>query len=83
MATKSRPTGHGTVQKIPVREYHIIPEEDGWAVERDEALTGLFAHDLGTAIAQAVRAAERDHHNGLDVMVCVQEADGHCRKVWP
>jgi hypothetical protein len=33
--------------------------------------------------AQAVAAAQRDHHNGLDVMVCVQEADGHCRKVWP
>ncbi len=66
-----------------IREYHVIPEEDGWVVERDEALTGLFAHDLEAAVAQAVRAAERDHHNGLDVMVCVQESDGHCRKVWP
>jgi hypothetical protein len=33
--------------------------------------------------AQAVAAAQRDHHNGLDAMVCVHEADGHCRKVWP
>ncbi|MES2473449.1 MAG: DUF2188 domain-containing protein [Pseudomonadota bacterium] len=69
--------------KTQLREYHVIPDEDGWLVERDEALTGLFAHDLEAAVAQAVRAAERDHHNGLDVMVCVQEADGHCRKVWP
>lgn len=69
--------------KAQIREYHVIPEDDGWVVERDEALTGLFAHDQHVAIAQAVAAAQRDHHNGLDVIVCVQEPDGHCRKVWP
>ena len=87
MASRYRPTGNGTVQKLPRkghdREYHIIPEDDGWVVERDEAVTGLFAYELEAAIAQAVKAAERDHHNGLDVMVCVQEPGGHCRKVWP
>lgn len=86
--TKLTKTGNGTIQKLSApqaqtREYHVVPDDDGWLVERDAALTGLFAHDLHAAIAQAVKAAERDSHNGLEVMVCVQEADGHCRKVWP
>jgi hypothetical protein len=46
-------------------------------------VTGLFAHDLHAAVAQAVACAQRDQHNGLDVLVCVQERGGHCRKVWP
>jgi hypothetical protein len=57
---------------VQTREYHVVPEADGWVVERDEALTGLFAHDQHAAIAQAVAAAQRDHHSGLDMMVCVQ-----------
>jgi hypothetical protein len=36
---------------------------------------------LGLGIATPV--AQRDQHNGLDVMVCVQEPDGPYRKVWP
>lgn len=83
MAKTYRPTGNGTEQQVALREYHVIPEGDGWVVERDEAVTGLFAHDLHAAVAQAVACAQRDQHNGLDVMVCVQERGGHCRKVWP
>ena len=81
--TKLRPTGNGTVQRNPIVEYHIVPHGDRWDVERDDAFTGSFAHNLNTAIGLATAAAQREQHNGLEVMVCVQEPSGQCRKVWP
>jgi hypothetical protein len=48
-----------------------------------DAFIGSFAYDVNTAIGLATAAAHRDRHNGLDVMVCVQQPDGHCQKVWP
>jgi hypothetical protein len=68
-------------RKAHDREYHIVPEGDGWYVERDDTVTGLFAYDVDDAISLAVPVAQRDLHNGLDVIVCVQERDGRCRKV--
>jgi hypothetical protein len=50
--------------------------------ERDDAFIGSFAFDVNTAIGLAIAGAQRDLHNGPDVMVCVQESDEHCRKVW-
>jgi hypothetical protein len=38
---------------------------------------------VNTAIGLATAAAQRDHHNGLDAIVCVQQSDGHCQHVWP
>ena len=35
------------------------------------------------AIDWAVAAAQRDRDKGLDVMVCVQQPDGTCKKIWP
>jgi hypothetical protein len=65
------------------REYHIVPEGDGWIVESGDTVTGLFSYSRQEAITLALPSALRDMHNGLDVMVCVQERDGRCRKVWP
>ena len=64
-------------------EYHVVPNGARWDVERDDAHTGSFSYNVHTAIGLAVSAAQRDQHNGVDVMVCVQESDGSCRKVWP
>ena len=79
----TRPTGNGTQQTFPLIEYHVIPHGEHCDIERDDAFTGAFAYDLDIAIGLAIAAAARDHHNGDDVMVCVQQKDGHCRKVWP
>jgi hypothetical protein len=76
MASKAKRKPHD-------REYHIVPEGDGWIVERDDTVTGLFSYSRQEAITLALPMALRDTHNGLDVMVCVQERDGRCRKVWP
>ena len=73
----------GTVARALTVEYHVVPNGRRWDVERDDAFFGSFAFDVNTAIGLAIAGAQRDLHNGLDVMVCVQESDGHCRKVWP
>ncbi len=69
--------------RTPLIEYHIVPHGDHWDVERDDAFIGSVAHDVHAAIHLATAAAQRDQSDGLDAMVCVQEPDGHCRKVWP
>jgi len=65
------------------REYHIVPEGDGWVVEYDDTVTGLFSYSRQEAITLSLPSALRDLHRGLDVIVCVEERDGSCRKVWP
>jgi hypothetical protein len=78
-----RSTTKKTVQTVPLVEYHVVPNGKRWDVERDDAFIGSFAYNLNTAIGLATAAAQRDHHSGVDVMVCVQQTDGSCRKVWP
>lgn len=72
-----------TDRSMPLVEYHIVPHDGGWDIERDDAFIGSVVHDVQAAIALATAAARRDQDHGLDAMVCVQETDGHCRKVWP
>jgi hypothetical protein len=72
-----------TKQKGHDREYHIVPENDGWIVEYDDTVTGLFSYSRQEAITLALPSALRDLHRGLNVIICVQERDGSCRKVWP
>ena len=83
MAKKSARRITGTVQRVPLVEYHVVPNGKRWDVERDDMFTGSFAYEVNTAIGLATAAAQRDQHNGMSVMVCVQHADGSCRKVWP
>lgn len=73
----------GKVLRVALVEYHVVPNGKRWDVERDDAFIGSFAYDVHTAVGLATAAAQRDYPNGLDVMVCVQEPDGNCRKVWP
>ena len=44
------------------REYHIVPEGDGWIVEFDDTVTGLFSYSRQEAITLALAAqrARRD-----------------------
>jgi len=61
-------------------EYHVVPHGGRWEIERDDAFTGQFAHAPGAAIDLAIAAALRE---GPGASVCIQEADGPCRHVWP
>jgi hypothetical protein len=71
------------VERVPLVEYHVVPHGEHWHVERDYAFIGSVAYDVNGAIGLAISAAQRDQNEGNDVMVCVQESTGHCRKVWP
>ena len=73
----------GRIKRLLLTEYHVVLNGNRWDVERDDAFIGSFAYDVNTAIGLAIAGAQRDWHNGLDVMVCVQEPGGHCRKIWP
>jgi len=84
MAQKNKLARRGRrVRRAPLTEYHVVPNGQRWDVERDDMFTGSFAFDEHTAVGLATAAAQRDLHNGLGVMVCVQQSDGSCRKVWP
>ena len=73
----------GTIARMLTAEYHVVPNGQRWDVERDDVFMGSFAYDVHTAVGLAIAAAQRDQHNGMDVMVCIQQPDEHCRKVWP
>jgi hypothetical protein len=68
---------------LPVVDYHVVPNGSRWDIERDTTFTGAFAYEVNTAIGLATSAALRDRHNGLDASVCVQQANGSCKHVWP
>jgi hypothetical protein len=72
-----------TVRRLPVVDYHVVPNGSRWDIERDATFTGAFAYEVNTAIGLATSAALRDRHNGLDASVCVQQANGSCKHVWP
>jgi hypothetical protein len=80
---RKKSAGRRAAPKEGLIEFRVVPNGKRWDVERDGAFTGAFAYEVNTAIGLATAAAQRDQHNGLDVMVCVQQPDGHCRKVWP
>jgi hypothetical protein len=50
----------GNVQRVPLVEYHVVPNGKRWDVERDDAFTGSFAYEVHTAIGLATAAAQRD-----------------------
>ena len=64
------------------REYHVIFQDARWRVERDDGHSHHASADRLDAVQWAIRAAEHDHHDGLDVIVCVEEPDGTTRIAW-
>ena len=83
MARVSRKRQTGTVARNTLVEFHVVPNGVRWDVERNDAFTGSFAYEVNTAIGLAISAAHTEHGEDVDVMVCVQEPSGECRKVWP
>ena len=64
------------------REYHVVFHGARWWVERDDGHSHHASADRLDAIQWAIRAAEHDHHDGLDVIVCVEEPDGTYHAAW-
>ena len=64
--------------------FHVDHNEalDRWDVVDEEGRIIGHCHDRGEAINHAVREAQHTHGRGDDVVVCVQQPDGHYSLAW-
>jgi outer membrane autotransporter protein len=56
MATRSAVRQKGAVTRIPLIEYHVVPNGKRWDVERDDTFNGSFAYDVHARDAAALEA---------------------------
>jgi hypothetical protein len=55
---------------------------DRWDVIDEEGRVVGHCHDRGEAINLAIREAQHSHGLGEDVVVCVEQEDGHYTMAW-
>jgi len=64
------------------RQYHVVLHDGRWWVE-DEHGAGLHAASAPQdAVVWAIRRAQQDQADDLDVMVCVEQPDGSWKVAW-
>lgn len=68
--------------RLPARDYHVTFDGRHWNVGTDDGEAGPSSFDQEMAVTLAIRAAQYDHADGLDVTVSVEEQDGTFRLVW-
>jgi hypothetical protein len=64
--------------------FHVDHNEalDRWdVVDHDGRVVG-HGHDQQEAVNLAVQEAQHIHGNGSDIIVCVEQADGHYALAW-
>jgi hypothetical protein len=66
------------------RAYHVDHNEaqDRWDVVDESGTIIGHCHDQGEAIDLAIREAQYVHGRGDDVVVCVEQPDGHYSLAW-
>ena len=64
--------------------FHVDRNEtqDRWDVVDSEGKVIGHCHDQAEAIDLAIREAQHTHSRGDDVVVCVEQADGHYTMAW-
>lgn len=64
--------------------FHVGHNEaqDRWDVTDQEGRVIGHCHDQGEAIDLAIREAHRIHGRGDDIVVCVEQPDGHYALAW-
>ena len=67
---------------LPGREYHVTFDGRHWNVGTDDGDAGPSSFDRHMALTLAIRAAQHDYADGMDVTVCVEEQDGTFRLAW-
>ena len=68
--------------KAQDRTYHVSYDGRHWTVDSDEGRTAHSASYRHVAIGLAIRTAQHDHADGLDVTVCVEQRDGSFAEAW-
>ena len=73
-----------TLRVCSEHAFHVDHNESFgyWDVVDEEGRIIGHAGDQGDAIALAIREAEYTHSGGGDVVVCVQQPDGHYTLAW-
>lgn len=66
----------------PGREYHVLFDGSHWIVGTDDGEAGPASLDRDMAVTLAIRAAQHDHADGMDVTVSVEEQDGTFKLAW-
>ena len=56
--------------------------QDRWDIVDDNGRVIGHCHDQGEAIEVAVHEAQHAHGRGADVVVCVEQSDGHYALAW-
>ena len=72
----------GLARLAPAREYHVTFDGRHWNVATCDGELGPSSFDRNMAITLAIRAAQHDHADGLDVAVSVEEQDGSFILAW-
>jgi len=64
--------------------FHVDHNEalDRWDVIDHEGRVVGHCHDQGEAVGLAIREAQHFHSRGIDVLVCVEQSDGHYAMAW-
>lgn len=61
----------------------FIEALDHWDVFDHEGRVIGHCHNQGEAVCLAIREAQHFHGQGDDVVVCVEQPDGHYALAWP
>ncbi|HXR95207.1 MAG TPA: hypothetical protein VN718_04970 [Rhizomicrobium sp.] len=76
------PESSGLASPLSVREYHVTFDGRHWNVGTGDGDAGPSSFDRDMALTLAIRTAEHDHADGMDVTVCVEDQDGTFRLAW-
>lgn len=81
IAAESPPLTH-VFERREHREYHVTFDGRHWNVSTADGEAGPSSLDRDMALTLAIRAAELDQGDGIEVTVSAEEQDGHFRLAW-
>ena len=67
---------------VQERAYHVIFDGWYWTIGTDDGEAGPSCPDRDMALTLAIRAAQHDHADGMDVTVSVEGQDGTFKLAW-
>jgi hypothetical protein len=76
--------GKQAVKACSDHAFHVDHNEklDRWDVADHDGRVIGHCHDQSEAISLAIREAQHTHSRGDDVVVCVEQSDGHYTLAW-
>jgi hypothetical protein len=76
------PESQALARPADAREYHVSFDGLHWNVTTAEGEMSQASFDRDMAMTLAIRAAQQDHADGVEVMVCIEELDGTLCLAW-